>query len=154
MAKSKPTKMLAVLGRCHRTGRWRLASRSSVLALLGLCHLDLRHSFVETERVRVKVTVVFGSATFLVPNGAEVRPSGMSLLGGSIVDVPEHDDTSDLPTLEIEWISVLGRLRIVTEDTIDAEPAETRPQSCGETRSEDRNRPATGSRRARPARAA
>ena len=126
MAKSKPTRMLAVLGRCRRTGRWRLASRSTVLALLGVCHLDLRNSFVETERIRVKVTVLFGSATFIVPNGAEVRPSGLSLLGGSIVDVPEHEDTSELPTLEIDWISILGRIRIVTEDTIDVEPAQAR----------------------------
>ncbi len=121
MAKSKPTRMLALLGRCHRTGRWRLASRSAVVAVLGTCHLDMRNSFVEAEQLRMKVTVVLGSATFIVPNGAEVKPSGMSLLGGSIVDVPEHEDTADLPTLQIEWNSIFGRVRIVTEETMSTD---------------------------------
>ena len=124
MAKPKPTKMLAVLGHCHRTGRWRLASRSAVVAVLGTCHLDMRDSFVEAEQLRMKVTVVLGSATFIVPNGAEVKPSGMSLLGGSMVDVPEHEDTADLPTLQIEWISIFGRVRIVTEETMAVDPAD------------------------------
>lgn len=151
MAKSKPTKMLAVLGRCHRTGRWRLARRSSVLALLGLCHLDLRHSFVETEQVRVKVTVLLGSATFIVPNGAEVRPSGMSLLGGSILDVPEHEDTSELPTLEIDWVSILGRIRIVTEETVDVTAADTQSDRRS---TKDRDRPPADPKPHPPARAA
>jgi hypothetical protein len=126
VAKSKPTKMLAVLGRCRRTGRWRIAGRSSVLALLGSCNLDMRHSFVdeEQERLRMKVTVVLGSATFLLPHGAEVRPSGLSLLSASSVDVPEHDEEADLPMLDIEWTSILGRLRIMTEDEPEEEQDE------------------------------
>ncbi len=130
MAKSKPTKMLAVLGRCRRTGRWRLASKSSVLAVLGLCHLDMRDSFVDDEQLKMTVTVFLGTATFIVPNGAEVRPSGMSLLGASTVDVPEHDDTSELPTLEIEWTSIFGRIRIVSEDLIDAEGGQAPTQAA------------------------
>jgi hypothetical protein len=106
--------MLAILGRSRRTGRWRLASRTSVLALLGACHLDLRASFVEDDSLKMKVTVLFGSATFLLPVGAEVRPSGMSVLAASTVDVLEQDETADLPMLEIEWIAILGRIRIIT----------------------------------------
>lgn len=118
MAKSKPTKMLAILGRCHRTGRWRLGSRSTILALLGVCHLDMRDSFVEAEQLKMSVTVLLGSATFIVPSGAEVRPSGMAFLSGSVVDVPEHEDTSELPTLEIEWTSIFGSVKIISEDTL------------------------------------
>ncbi len=118
MAKSKPTKMLAILGRCHRTGRWRLASRSTILALLGVCHLDMRDSFVDDEQLKMSVTVFLGAATFIVPSGAEVRPSGMSFLSGSTVDVPEHEDTSELPTLDIEWTSIFGSVKIISEDTL------------------------------------
>ena len=114
MAKQKPTKMLAILGRSHRTGRWRLASRSSVLAFLGSCHLDMRASFVEDDKLKMKVTVLLGSATFVLPDGAEVRPSGMSLLAGSTVDVLEHAEEAELPMLEIEWTAILGRIRILT----------------------------------------
>jgi hypothetical protein len=129
VAKARPTKMLAVLGRCRRTGRWRVASRTSVLALLGSCSLDMRHSFVEDglDRMRMKVTVVLGSATFLLPEGAEVRPSGLSLLSASSVNVPEHPEEAELPLLDIEWTSVLGRLRIMT----DTGPAPTPDEAPG-----------------------
>lgn len=128
MARPKPTKMLALLGRCRRTGRWRVAQRSQVLAVLGTCNLDMRRSFVDSgDQLKMKVTVVFGSATFLLPEGAEVRPSGVSLLASSLVDVPEHDSECDLPMVEIEWICMFGRLRIVTERSLAQSGAEPGP---------------------------
>ena len=129
MAKAKPAKSLAILGRTRRTGRWRLVPRSTVLVVFGACYLDMRNSFVVTEDddddddeeviLKMKVTTFCGSATFLLPEGAEVKPSGMSLLGASTVDVPEHEDASELPTLEIEWTSVLSRFRILTDRSRD-----------------------------------
>ncbi len=121
MAKHKPAKMLAVLGRCRRTGRWRVGRRSVVLAVLGACRLDMRSSFVEDDEdeMKMKVTVFLGSAVFILPDGAEVRPSGMSVLSVSLVDVPEHPEPSGLPTLEIEWTCVLGRLQIVTGPALE-----------------------------------
>lgn len=88
------------------------------MAILGVCHLDMRHSFVDDEQLKMKVTVLLGAATFIVPSGAEVRPSGMSFLSGSTVDVPEHEDTSELPTLEIEWTTIFGSVKIISEDTL------------------------------------
>lgn len=115
MAKTKPAKMLAILGRSRRTGRWRMTSRSSVLAILGAVHLDMRDAFVDDDKLKMTVTVFLGSATFVLPQGAEVRPSGVSLLSSSSVEVPEHDEDAQLPMLEIEWLSMLGRMRVVTE---------------------------------------
>ncbi|MEM7036579.1 MAG: hypothetical protein AAF570_06315 [Bacteroidota bacterium] len=123
--KAKPAKTLAILGRNRRTGRWRLAKSSSVLAVFGSCLLDMRHSFAEDDdELKMTVLTVCGSARILLPEGAEVRPSGTAVLASSIVDVPEHDDPADLPTLEIEWLSILGRLRIVTDRAEELEDAE------------------------------
>ncbi len=122
MAKHPPAKMSAVLGRCRRTGRWRLGARSNVLAVLGSVRLDMRHSFVEgdePDELKMKVLVLFGSAVLVLPEGAEVRPSGMSFLGTEWVDVPEHSLPSDLPTLEVEWTCVLGRVHVVTGSVLD-----------------------------------
>ena len=121
MAKHPPAKMSAVLGRCRRTGRWRLGARSTVLALLGSVRLDMRSSFVEGEasELKMKVTVFLGSAVFILPEGAEVRPSGMSLLSAEWVDVPEHEVPSGLPTLDIEWTCVLGRVHVITGSVLE-----------------------------------
>lgn len=114
MAKAKPTKMLAILGRCRRAGRWRVGGRVGILTLLGRCYLDMSDAIIDEGRLRMKVTVVFGAATFIVPDGAEVRPSGMAFLASSSVDVPPDDPRSDLPTIEMEWTCLFGRLRIIT----------------------------------------
>ncbi|MCP3993197.1 MAG: hypothetical protein GY724_29310, partial [Actinomycetia bacterium] len=153
MAKSNRGKMFAILARCQRSGRWRLASRFSVLALLGACRLDLRRAIVEGERSRVKVTVFLGSASVMLPPGAEVRPSGFSLLSASTVDIPGADETSELPLIEIEWITIFGRLRIGTEETLekrddpetqlDAEPAKP-PPVVEQAQPEPAPTPATG----------
>ena len=122
MAKHPPAKMSAVLGRCRRTGRWRLGARSNVLAVFGSVRLDMRHSFVEgdePDELKMKVMVLFGSAVLILPEGAEVRPSGMSFLSAEWVDVPDHPVPSGLPTLEVEWTCVLGRVHVVTGSVLE-----------------------------------
>lgn len=119
MAKKKPTKMLAVLARSRRGGRWSIASQSSVLAVLGACHLDMRRSSVDGETFKMKVTVFLGSATFILPPGASVKPSGVTILAKSLVDVPETEEQCTLPTMEIEWTTVFGRVHIVTGSLTD-----------------------------------
>lgn len=123
MAKSKPTKMLAVLGRCRRGGRWQPAARSSVLAVLGDCHLDMRNALVEPDQpVKFQVTVFLGAVTFIVPPGVEIRPSGMSILASSQVAVPTADETS-FPLIEVEWTCILGRVRIIAAESAISEQA-------------------------------
>jgi len=122
VAKNPPAKMSAVLGRCRRTGRWGLGARSNVLAVLGSVRLDMRHSFVEgdePDELKMKVTVFFGSAVLILPEGAEVRPSGMSFLSVEWVDVPDHPVPSGLPTLQVEWTCVLGRVHVVTGSVLE-----------------------------------
>lgn len=134
MAKHPPAKMSAVLGRCRRTGRWRLGARSNVLAVFGSVRLDMRHSFVEGEEpaeLKMKVTVLFGSAVLILPEGAEVRPSGMSLLSAEWVDVPDHPVPSGLPTLEVEWTCVLGRVHVVTGSVLEKAAQEKAEEKAG-----------------------
>lgn len=123
MAKSKPTKMLAVLGRCRRGGRWQPAAKSSVLAVLGDCYLDMRKALVDEEQpVKFQVTVCLGSVTFIVPPGVEIRPSGMSILASSRVAVPTADETG-FPLIEVEWTCILGRIRIISSESLGDEAA-------------------------------
>jgi hypothetical protein len=118
MAKAKPTKMLAVLGRCRRGGRWQPAAKSSVLAVLGDCHLDMRKAIVDQEQpVKFQVTVFLGAVTFIVPPGVEIRPSGMSILAASRVAVPTAEEAS-FPLIEVEWTCILGRIRIISADNL------------------------------------
>ena len=122
VAKIKLGKIHAILGRSHRTGRWRLSPRTSVVALLGSCRLDLREAQLDGDVSKMTATVFLGGVTIIIPPGVEVRPSGLSLLGGATVDVPSFEDGQDAALIEIEWTSVFGRLRI--GDNFDPEEPE------------------------------
>ena len=54
-----------------------------MVALLGTCRLDLRDAHLDGEVSKMTATVFLGGVTIVIPPGVEVRPSGLSLLGGA-----------------------------------------------------------------------
>ncbi len=114
MAKARSSKVHAILGRTGRFGRWRLGPRMSIVAALGTCRLDLRQAQIDEPITKVKASVFLGSIRVVVPSGVEVRPSGLSLLSSSHVNVAEFEDEDDPPLIEIDWTSVVGKLVIGT----------------------------------------
>lgn len=131
-------KMTALLGSCRRTGRWKIAARSTAFVFLGNCSIDYREAYVdvEDESIRLSVLCVLGRATFIVPEGSDVQPSVVSLLGSTVFDVPEVDAESPLPTLIIDSTTLLGRCRIVTAplDTAHSDKAPSGTASSDATR--------------------
>lgn len=109
-------KLTAVLGSYRRRGRWRVAPRTTAVVLFGHCHVDYRDAFVEeeVENLRLSVLCLFGSATFIVPEGSDVVPSVVSLLASTDFDVPEVELASPLPAMFIESTTLLGRCRVTT----------------------------------------
>lgn len=113
---AKPAQMTAFLGRCRRLGLWQVPPKSAVFALFGTCHLDMRLAYTakDTETVKMKVTSIFGGVEIIVPDGVEVRPSGAAFLAVSDFDVPKIRQDASLPPIELDSLTVFGRLRLHT----------------------------------------
>jgi len=123
-----PAKLTAVLGACKRRGRWQVSNQTTAFVLFGHCYIDYRDAYAddEIEKMKLKVTCILGNATFIVPEGADIQPSVVSLLASTGFDVPKVDGESPLPTLVIESTTVLGRCRVLTsppgeEEEVDAD---------------------------------
>lgn len=117
-----PAKLMAVLGVCRRKGRWEVSQRTSALVLFGHCHIDFREAFAdpEIESMKLNVTCLFGNATFLMPEGVDIRPSVVSVLASTGFDVPDDDAESPLPTISMETTTLFGRCRIrIEKDEVD-----------------------------------
>ncbi len=118
-------KLTALLGSCVRHGRWKIATRTKAVVILGHSYVDYRDAYVdpETEQIKLTVLCVLGSATFIVPEGSDVQPSVVSLLASTAFDVPEVDVEPRLPTMAIDSTTLLGRCRILTTppDELDDE---------------------------------
>ena len=54
---SYTSKVIAVLGRTVRAGRWKVAEDSLVIALFGKCVLDLRRAYVDEEDDELSMSI-------------------------------------------------------------------------------------------------
>lgn len=106
--------IISVIGGAKRRGRWRVPGSTRTLTLFGRCLIDMRQAETSAEEICFSCISVFAAVTFMVPEGAEVRPSGVAVLGSARSDVPVTDTPAHLPPISIDAITVLGRLRIRT----------------------------------------
>ncbi len=135
---AKPAKMSAILGRNRRLGQWQIPARSTVLAVFGTCHIDMRKAYTEDElkEVKMSITSIFGGVEIIVPDGVEVRPSGAAFLASSSFEVPKMRDDASLPPLILETLTLFGRLRLHT--VIDEAEAAERDAEIARLAEEER----------------
>jgi hypothetical protein len=122
-----------LFGSTHRTARWHLADEVDVLTACGRSRFDLR--LVETTGrpiVEMSVTCILGSVSFVVPPGTLVVLDGTSFFARAVSEV-EPGPVSDLPRIEITATTILGRVKIVSQegDPVPEAPADdTEPQAA------------------------
>lgn len=111
-------KLTAVLGNCKRTGRWKIRSHTKALVVFGNCKIDYRDAYADDELddVRLDVFCLFGRAVFILPPGANVQPSAVSVLSSSKFDVEVTNVEADLPSIKMETTTIFGMCRVQTID--------------------------------------
>ncbi len=115
---SYTSKVIAVLGRTVRAGRWKLAEDSLVIAVFGRCALDLSRSFVDEDDddLTMNIFSLFGSVSVLLPPGCDVEPSGVAIMSWSEVEIPsEHSadiTRATLAPLDISFFALFSKVRV------------------------------------------
>ena len=69
----------AVFGGQRREGRWVVPERLAVAAVFGEALLDFREALLQSSRVIVYATVIFGRLKILVPDGVVVELTGTAV---------------------------------------------------------------------------
>ena len=64
-------------------GRWRVASRCTVVNVMGGADLDLTGATVEDAQTEIRVFSLMGGSDIIVPDGVHVELSGLALMGGN-----------------------------------------------------------------------
>jgi hypothetical protein len=101
----------AVLSSIDRNGRWRLARRSRVVAVLGSVKLDLRDAVIPGAEVEIAVKSVLGSVEILVPEGVQVVPSGGGVLSSQEVKVASTT-LAGAPVIRLKIGGALGSVSV------------------------------------------
>jgi hypothetical protein len=103
---------VAVLGSSQRSGFWRLAEDSRVLAVLGSCKLDLRSARISASVTTIDVGAVLGSVDVVVPAGVEVELEVHAVLGTRDVRMAGTSPAVGAPVIRITGVVLLGSLNV------------------------------------------
>jgi len=102
---------LAVLGSAQRSGFWRLAEDSRVVAVLGSCKIDLRSARISAAVTTLEVASVLGSIDVIVPAGVEVDLEVHAVLGSRDMRMGAAPP-SGAPVIRITGMVLLGSLNV------------------------------------------
>jgi hypothetical protein len=103
---------LAVLASAQRSGFWRLAEDSRVVAVLGSCKIDLRSARISAAVTTLEVSAVLGSIDVIVPAGVEVDLEVHALLGSRDLRMGAGPPAAGAPVIRITGVVLLGSLNV------------------------------------------
>jgi hypothetical protein len=109
LAEERPVRLtLGILGGTWRRWRWRVAPRSSAVALLGACRLDLRGAKLSAPVTTITAFAIAGAIDVVVPPGVRVELNAYGLLCDVANRVPEQDLPAEAPLLRVRLFGLLS----------------------------------------------
>lgn len=72
--------LAGIFGRDGRNGRWVVPDSLPVLAIMGEVEIDLREALLQSGRIVIYATLLFGTVHLIVPDGVSVETSGTAVL--------------------------------------------------------------------------
>jgi len=104
--------VVGVLSGARRSGPWRPASPTQVVAVLGSCQIDLTGVDLEPE-THIVATAVLGGIEVLVPEGVGVDFGGFAILGGRDDKTTAHRRPG-APIVRVDGYAFLGGVTVRT----------------------------------------
>ncbi|MBA2630151.1 MAG: DUF1707 and DUF2154 domain-containing protein [Thermoleophilaceae bacterium] len=90
-------------------GRWRIASRCTVVNLMGGADLDLTDAVVEDSETEIRVLSVMGGSNIVVPDGVHVELSGFAFMGGNKLRLENAPPPPPgAPVVRVRAYSIMG----------------------------------------------
>ena len=109
----RPTRwVVGVLSGARRSGPWRPAQPTRVVAVLGSCQIDLTRVDLEPE-TQIVATAVLGGIEVLVPEGVGVDFGGFAFLGGRDDKTTTHRRRG-APIVRVDGFAFLGGVTVRT----------------------------------------
>lgn len=103
---------VAVMGNARRRGRWRVASRTNVVAVMGECQLDLGAAEFSGEDITVNAGAVMGSIDIVVPEGIEVELSGIPVMGTKELRIRDVPRVPGSPRVRVRALPLMGSVTV------------------------------------------
>ena len=105
-------RFVAVMSGSAAKGRWRLAARTSAVAVMGGCEMDLRQAEIDGPEVVITAVAFWGGIKITVPEGIDVEMEGLSIMGGRSLRLRDVPIVPGSPRIRIRAYSIMGGIEI------------------------------------------
>ncbi|NDL59809.1 DUF1707 SHOCT-like domain-containing protein [Phytoactinopolyspora mesophila] len=102
----------AILSEEKRSGRWEVPGRLDLTSILGSVELDFTEAIVRAPEVEIRIGVVLGSVTVIVPDGIDVRMDSITNILGDRKMKLETSVTPGAPNCRISGFVLLGEVTV------------------------------------------
>jgi hypothetical protein len=101
--------IVGIMGGGDHKGRWRIASRCTVVNVMGGADLDLTGAVVEGPETEIQVFSLMGGSKIVVPDGVHVELSGFAFMGGNALRLKgAPSPPPGAPVVRVRAYSVMG----------------------------------------------
>jgi len=104
--------IVAVMGQSESKGRWRPGEHTSVVAVMGECHMDLRRAEIDGPEVVITAVGIMGSVDIVVPEGIDVELTGLSIMGQRSLKVGDVPVLRGSPRILIRAFPIMGEVKV------------------------------------------
>jgi Domain of unknown function (DUF1707)/Cell wall-active antibiotics response 4TMS YvqF len=105
--------LVSFMSGIERSRRWRLAPKTTVIAIMGGAHLDLRGAEIEGDSASISCISIMGGIDIVVPEGIDVEVSGFGLMGG-VGDLTRGPALPGSPALHVRAFALMGGVAVRT----------------------------------------
>jgi class 3 adenylate cyclase len=103
---------VAVMSGSRAKGRWRISGRTTAVAVMGSCELDLRHAEIDGPEIVITAITFWGGITVTVPEGFDVELEGFSLMGGRDLKLQSAPLVPGSPRIRVRGFAIMGGITV------------------------------------------
>jgi hypothetical protein len=107
--------VVAVMGGATRKGRFRLATETNVVTVMGGADIDLRQAELQGPEMTISIYSVMGGANVIVPEGVHVELGGLAIMGGKDHRPGNEPVPPGAPVVRVRAYTLMGGVSVVTK---------------------------------------
>ena len=124
---------VAVMSGHETKGRWRIGDKTTAVAVMGGCELDLRRAEIEAPEVVITAVAFWGGVEIVVPEGFDVELRGFSFMGGRSLRVRDVPIVPGSPRIVVKGFAVMGGIEVKSRSSRSGRSGRHSGRAIGES---------------------
>jgi class 3 adenylate cyclase len=104
--------IVGIMSGATAKGRWRIGARTTAMAVMGGCVLDLRQAEIYGSEVVINAFAIMGGIDIIVPEGIDVELAGFSVMGGRNLRIRDVPIIPGSPRIIVRAFPIMGGVEV------------------------------------------